>query len=431
MNKLIQEIILKKNSNQALTQEEIDLVVKLIHEKKLSDEMIGKFLKSIQKNQFNDAETIFFFDSIYQRSQKIEVKKNASLTLDKHSTGGIGDKTTLVLMPLLAYFGVKTYKLSGVRLGYTGGTIDKLFSFPKIKLNYSREEIFKETTKNDSLICHTMSDVCEIEKKLYHLRTKTNTTKSVDLIVNSILIKKILFQNDILVLDVKVGKGSLFQNTKDIERFVHLTEIICKKYKRKCIIIYSNMNQPLGKAVGNKIEVFESMDVLAGKGPSDVVELVTELCAHSLLQIKKFKNLVETKAKIKKVIASGKVMPFFKALIENQGGEWDALFLNRKLKVKHKITLKSSKKGYFYFKNAEKIGHFLNEISLNNKNVLDFDAGIYFLKKNNDPVAKGEDLFIFYTNKNDIQKLKTKTQNFFEIIEQPKSSEPLIFKKIS
>lgn len=416
----INYLINKKKQGQSLDKKDTNFLVKEFTNQKISDNEMCEFLKTIHKSKIEDKEILNLFESTIKYSRKISFPQIPEFKIDKHSTGGIGDNTTIVLMPLLSALGLKIFKLSGKRLGHTGGTIDKMKIFSGIKLDYSIVDFQKDAEKFNILLASPIEEISLFEKKVYHLRTLTKTTKNVGLIVNSIMIKKILIENDALLIDIKIGKGSLFKNLSEVKHFCNLIKKIAEHYKRKYKIVYSNMNQPLGHAIGTKLEIFEAVEIMQGGGPEDLVELIVELASNALIMANKFQNLKDAKEKVLKVLNSGIVLEYFKKWIQFQGGDWKKVLNNRKINTKHKISVKATKLDYIWIPDASQIGKFLNHINLIDEFTIDNDSGIFWKHKNNSFVKKGDEILVFYTNKKNIDFFKKKVNKLFVINTRPK-----------
>lgn len=425
----IEKLIKKRKNKEKLNYDDFVFLVKNYSNDKISDSEMTVFLKDVFSNDLSDNETLDWFEAILKNDIKIiDFSFCEGFKVDKHSTGGVGDNITLILLPLLSSFGIKVFKLSGKFLGHTGGTITKLNSFKNIKLDITIKE-FKEKTKTNNLVLSkVINNISNFEKKIYSLRNKTNTTKSVPLIFTSIMIKKLFIKVDLLIIDLKIGSGSLFKTEKETYRFANLIKKIAIQNKRKLLIFITNMDQPLGLTVGNKMEVLETIKILEGSYFSDdIKEIVLEMSSQVLLASGKFKEIKKAKEEILKKLMSGEVIKYFRHWIESMGGDFDSINKNRKINCKYKVSIKANKEGFVKILNNTEIGNFLNKINNSkSKDNFDFEAGIEWFKKNNIKVKKDDVIFNFYTNQENIDELKMKADKLFVINQNKSKLKPII-----
>ena len=403
----IQNLISKKIQKKELNWEEIQFLVDGYSSDQISEKEMHNMLNAFAKSGMTEKETIMLFDYNYQNIKKISLKNIKGFKIDKHSSGGVGDKISLILLPILAALNFKVIKFSGERLGFTGGTTEKLKSFENINLQLSNKKIEAQCQKTE-LIISNVENINIFEKKLYKLRSKTNNMEIMGLIVNSILIKKMLFKTDCLILDLKIGHGAFFKNLKTGKEFIRLASKILQKHNYKTIFFLTNMNQPLGKAIGNKIEIIEALKIISGKckPKPDIWEIITNMIQQIyFVQGKKY-SLKKTEEKIEEIIKNGLALKKFKVFIEINGGNFNKLFEKQILYTKYKFIIKSWKKGYINFINTAQIGYLANKLNLKNNHTIDYQGGIEILKKNNTLVEKGEAIAIIYTNNDNLNNLK-------------------------
>lgn len=255
-------IILKKKAGQKLTRSDFDKVVIGYIKNEITDAQIASFLMVLCFKQLNDQEILDFFDAIYNTSFKVDFKATSGFKLDKHATGGIGDKGTLVLIPFLQYFDIKMFKYSGRRLGFTGGTVDKLSSISGMKVDFTLERLKLLAKKIPIIVANTNQQISPFESKTYPLRSQTGSLTAIGLIAISVMIKKILLKNDALLIDLKVGSGAFFKTTKQADEFARIAKLIAHNYQRPIRFVFSDMNQLTSNYVGNKLEVWNVLQFL-------------------------------------------------------------------------------------------------------------------------------------------------------------------------
>lgn len=386
--------IIKKLSNkQILTYEEMKKFFIGYLNDLVSDEEMTLCLKLICKNGLSDKE-IFDLTDIFINSGDV-FPKNSSF-IDKHSTGGVGDKTTLIVLPILASLGVRISKMSGRALGYTGGTIDKLESIG-VKTNLTKKEFYNSIEKNNMVISSQTDNLCPLDKKVYALRDVTGTTKSVALIATSIMSKKIASGAGKILIDVKVGKGALIENEKQARELARIMIEIGKKYDREVICMLTRMDNPLGDNIGNKIEIMEVIDILKNNKQNNLSKLCIEM---SSLMYSLSKNSSYEKGK-EMVISSLKTEKAYKTFlnyIKAQGGTLP------KNDNDSKYEIKSKRNGYIKSINSMIIGEtsmHLGAGRVKKTDKIDYDAGIIIRKNIGDKVKKGEVLATLYGKKLD------------------------------
>jgi len=393
---MILDIIDKKRKNEELSYVELDYFFNGYLKKEVKDYQMSALLMAICINGLTKKE-IVNLTKIFIDSGEVLKFNTDKIIVDKHSTGGIGDKTTLVVAPIVAACGVPVIKMSGRGLGYTGGTIDKLESIPGYNVNQTPKKIEKQFEDIGIVLCSQSANLVPMDKLIYALRDVSGTVSSIGLIAVSIMSKKIAGGADKILLDIKYGKGALLEKKKDAQELGDIMVDIGKSYKKEVRYILSNMDVPLGYAVGNSIEVFEAIDILCGDEKDNIlVDLCVDL-ASNMVSMGKNISLKEAKKQVLEVINNGKAYNKFLELIKYQGGDI------KKLKVSN-ITqkYKSKKSGIIKDINALSIGKIslsLGSGRVNKEDEIDYDVGIELNKLVGEKVKKGEVLCKLYVNK--------------------------------
>ena len=394
----IVDIIIKKRNKNELTEDEIKFFIDEYCKDNIKDYQASSLLMACYLNGLNEKETYYLTKSIIESGEILDTSEIEGITVDKHSTGGVGDKTSLVLVPLLASFGVKVLKMSGKGLGHTGGTIDKLHSIPGMKTELKKKEFIKQANEIGCCLVSQTQEVASADKKLYALRDVTGTISNHSLIASSIMSKKIALNTDIICLDVKVGNGAFFKNLKEATQASKLMIKIGKMFNKKVSAVISSMDQPLGNAIGNSLEVNEAIETLKGNGPIDLEETCVELAYQILKQTNKFDNKI-LKNCIKENLHNNKAYEKFIELIEKQGGKLP-IPENKKI---IKTELKSSQEGYIYSVDTYKLGKLLVELGGGRKykeQEINYDVGIITKFKLNEYIHNNDELFEIYSTNN-------------------------------
>lgn len=416
-----EKIVDKKNKNQELSYKELDMYFNAYLNDKINDEVMTKLLKAICKNGLSDKEIINLTDIFIKSGDTLNLDY-LGITVDKHSTGGVGDKTTLILAPLLASCNILMPKMSGRGLGYTGGTIDKLESI-NVNVNLSEKTFIKTVKDIGFCIISQTKNICLMDKKIYALRDVTNTTESIGLIASSIMSKKIACGASKIVIDIKIGNGALIKNYDDAIKLAKIMKKIGKHYNKEVICILTDMTNPLGSNVGNKIEVMEVLDILQNKKDNLLKSLVIDMATEIVMVVK---NVSKKDAK-KEVITNlenGKAYEKFITYVNRQNGNID------NLKLKKGINVLSEKEGYLKEINALEIGKLsckLGSGRVKKEDNIDYDAGVILKKEVGSYVKKGDILCTIYGKKQesiDIDKIFKISKN------KPKKKESLIIEII-
>ena len=399
----IQDIIAKKRDKQELNKEEIYFFINEYTNNKIADYQAFVLTMAIYINAMSKEETLNLTLAMASSGDILDLSE-IGIVVDKHSTGGVGDKVTLILAPIIASLGVPVAKMSGRGLGYTGGTIDKLESIPGYKVNILEKE-FIQNVKNIgiSLIGQTMN-LAPADKKIYALRDATSTTESIPLIASSIMSKKIAAGANKIVLDVTYGSGAFMKTKERAEKLADEMIEIGKLAGRETIAILTPMEEPLGKNVGNTLEVVEAIEALNGSIKNDVKEVVLELGSNMLKLAGKGNNLEENKRKMIENIKNGKALEKFKELVKNQGGNISYIEdINKFEKAKYilPVIYEANNEGIVRNLKAEEIGKlsvFLGGGRIKKEDKIDTAVGITFNKKIGDKVERGEILAYIHAN---------------------------------
>lgn len=424
----ILEIIDKKRIGEKLTKEELQFTIDNYLNGNIKDYQMSALLMAICINGMNEEETIDLTNIMLNSGEKIDLSSVSGIKVDKHSTGGIGDKITLIVAPLVASCGVKVAKMSGRGLGFTGGTIDKLESIPNFNVNISIDKFIEQVNKTSLCICSGNINLVPADKKIYSLRDVTGTVSSIPLIASSIMSKKLASGSDKIVIDLKVGNGAFMKNIEEAKKLAKLMIKIGKSNNKEVVCILSNMNQPLGNNIGNTIEVKEAIEVLQGKGPKDLTNLSIEIASY-MVALGKNISIEEATNIVKDKLYNKSGYKKFTEFVINQSGNLS------KLKIEaNKIQVLSTKEGYINKINSEKIGELAMILGAGRKNIqdtIDYSAGIIINKKLGDYVKKQELLATLYTNKKiNIDELTNQLIECYQIEENKKELEPLIYEII-
>lgn len=427
------EIIEKKKNKEALTENEIKYIVDGYTNNTIPDYQVSALLMAICLNGMNVDETYYLTDSMIKSGNTIDLSKINGEKVDKHSTGGVGDTTSLVLGPLVASCGIPFAKMSGRGLGHTGGTLDKLESIPGMRIDLGIDEFIENTNKIKLSICGQTTDVTPADKKLYALRDTTATVNNVSLISSSIMSKKIAVGADCLVLDVKVGSGAFMKTVEDATLLSEMMVDLGEKFGKNTQAVITNMNQPLGKAIGNSLEVIEAINTLKGEGPEDLYELSIEL-AEKLLVVSNFsKDEKEARQILEDKIKNGEAFNKFKEFVELQGGDITYIEDTSKFQLSPAYEIFSEKSGFVSRIDALGIGEASKNLGAGRETKesdIDLGAGIVLNKKIGDKVDKGELIATLYSKKNNIDEVIKEVLASFEISQTEVEKDKLILKVI-
>lgn len=406
------DIIEKKRDGQELTTAEINFFIEGYTKGEIPDYQASALAIAIYFQDMNDRERADLTRAMVESGDTIDLSAIDGVKVDKHSTGGVGDTTTLVLAPLVASLGVPVAKMSGRGLGHTGGTIDKLESIAGFHVELTREQFIDLVNRDKVAVIGQSGNLTPADKKLYALRDVTGTVNSIPLIASSIMSKKIAAGADAIVLDVKTGDGAFMKTQEDAEELAHAMVRIGNHVGRKTIAIISDMSQPLGFAIGNALEVKEAIETLQGKGPKDLTELVLTLGSQMVILAGKAKTSEEAKEMLLDAIHSGKALAKFKEFLANQGGDASIVDDLTKLpQAKYKIELPAKQSGYISRMVADEIGvasMILGAGRATKEDVIDLAVGLVLHKKVGDKVEEGESILTIYSNRENVEDVKQK-----------------------
>lgn len=406
------DIIEKKRDGKELTTAEINFFIEGYTKGDIPDYQASALTMAIYFQDMNDRERADLTRAMVESGDTIDLSGIEGIKVDKHSTGGVGDTTTLVLAPLVASLGVPVAKMSGRGLGHTGGTIDKLESIAGFHVELTREQFIDLVNRDKVAVIGQSGNLTPADKKLYALRDVTGTVNSIPLIASSIMSKKIAAGADAIVLDVKTGDGAFMKTQKDAEELAHAMVRIGNHVGRKTIAIISDMSQPLGFAIGNALEVKEAIETLQGKGPKDLTELVLTLGSQMVILAGKAKTTEEAKEMLLDAIHSGKALAKFKDFLTNQGGDASIVDDLTKLpQAKYKIELPAKQSGYISKMVADEIGvasMILGAGRATKEDVIDLAVGLVLHKKVGDKVEEGESILTIYSNRENVEDVKQK-----------------------
>ena len=429
------DIIMNKRNGLELSKEEIEYFVKGFTKGDIPDYQVSALLMAIYFNKMNKRETKDLTLAMANSGDVLSLDKIEGIKVDKHSTGGFGDKTTILLAPHVASCGIPVAKMSGRGLGHTGGTIDKLESFKGFSVNLPEEKFIENVNKHKIALVAQTGHLAPADKKIYALRDVTATVENMSLIASSIMSKKIASGADSIVLDVKVGEGAFMKTPGDARALAQEMVDIGNSVGRKTIAIISDMNQPLGYAIGNSLEVIEAINTLKGKGPSDLLELTLNLGSYMLILGKKASSFQEGYNLLLENIKNKKALEKLKEFVKIQGG--DERYIddtNLFEKASYIIEVKAKNSGIVSKIHAEKVGLIAMELGagrVTKESKIDLSVGIVLNKKCKDKVNKGETLAYIHANdKEKGEKALEKLINAIEIKDSFKDNTPLIYEVI-
>lgn len=428
------DIIQKKKENKILTEEEIKYFIENYVRGEIPDYQVSAFLMAVYFNKLNLDETYYLTKAMIDSGDRVDLSEVPGSKVDKHSTGGVGDTVTLVLGPLLASVGLVFAKMSGRGLGHTGGTLDKLEAIPGFNINIGGKEFVEILKKSNIAVIGQTENIVPADKLLYALRDATATVDNVSLIASSILSKKIALGTDALVLDVKVGNGAFM---KDVPSAIELSKLMVnlgKKFGRNTKAIITSMNEPLGDAIGNSIEVIEAINILKGKKSGHLKDIALRIGSKLMIMEGISKNEEEAIKVLEEKISDGSAIEKFKEMVELQAG--DSSYIDDTDKFKKSSIIKdivSEETGFVKSIEAIEIGIASRDLGAgrHKKNdVLDLNAGIYLHKKVGDFVEKGEKIATIYTEKeNEVEAAIDRIKKAYDFSEK-KETYKLIIEEI-
>ncbi|WOO88922.1 thymidine phosphorylase [Mollicutes bacterium LVI A0078] len=426
------DLIEKKKNNIELTKEEIFYIIEQYMDDKIADYQMSALLMAIYFNGMTEQETIELTNAMIASGDVVDLSAIQNPTVDKHSTGGVGDKVSLILTPILATFDLAVAKMSGRGLGHTGGTLDKLESIDGFKIEID-EEKFIEIVENVGMsIIGQTKELVPADKRLYGLRDVTATVNSIPLIASSIMSKKIASGAHTIILDVKYGDGAFMKTAEDAEKLANALVMIGNGVGRKTIAMVTNMTQPLGHMVGNSLEVIEAMDTLQGKGPKDISDLCKLIACEFLLATDKATNSDNAMVMVEESISSGRALDVFKQFVHAQGGTEDCL---ETLKVAEVVTpVYAIEDGYIKTIVADQVGiaaMHLGAGRVQYTDSIDHSVGIEVLIKVGDEIKKGDVMYNIYSHPHqELDSTFDRLYKYTEITNEVVESTPIIEKVV-
>ncbi|MGL5686705.1 pyrimidine-nucleoside phosphorylase [Vagococcus fluvialis] len=426
------DLIQKKRDGGVLSEEEINFIVSGYTSGDITDYQMSALLMSIYFEDMTDEEITCLTMAMSHSGDVIDLSEIDGIKVDKHSTGGVGDTTTIVLAPLVASVGAAVAKMSGRGLGHTGGTIDKLEAIPGFQVEIPNDDFIRLVNESFVAVTGQSGDLAPADKKIYALRDVTATVDSIPLISSSIMSKKIASGADAIVLDVTTGDGAFMKSLEDAERLAHTMVRIGKLANRQTMAIISDMSQPLGNAIGNANEIVEAIDALKGEGPEDLMEMVYTLGSQMVVLAKKAETLEKARQMLEENIKNGKATEKFKEMIRNQGGDDSIVDHPEKLpQAKYVFEVPAKESGVVSKMVADQIGiaaMMLGAGRRTKEETIDYAVGLYLNKKVGDVVKEGESLVTIYANREDVEDVKQVLYENIEIGESGK--EPTLIHKV-
>ena len=429
------DIIQKKRDNEKLSDKEIEFLLSGYLAGDIPDYQMSAFLMAVYFNDMSQEELLKFTMLMRNSGDVIKFDEINRFLVDKHSTGGVGDKVTVVLSPILSALGMGNVKLSGKGLGHTGGTIDKFESIKGFRFSTTKDELVKIANKTGVGLMGYSDKIVPLDKKLYSLRDVTATVPSIPLIASSIMSKKLVIHSDVIILDVKVGDGAFMKNLELAEKLSERMIEIGKGADRKVRVVLSNMDEPLGHAVGNANEIIEAIEFLKGNYADDLKEVVYTIASLALKEKGEVKELEEAKEKIDKVINDGSALKILSEFIEESGGNKE-LVNNYDLlpKAKSVMEIFSEKEGYIKKIKTEEIGKAAMIIGAGRakkEDEIDHAVGINIFKKVGEKIAKNEKIAeIYYNNGENVQESKNMILEAFVLTEEKVEKQKAVLKII-
>ncbi|WP_449536829.1 pyrimidine-nucleoside phosphorylase [Ferdinandcohnia sp. Marseille-Q9671] len=429
------DLIEKKRDGQELTNEEISFIINGYTKGDIPDYQMSAFTMAVYFKGMTKQERADFTMAMVHSGDTIDLSKIEGIKVDKHSTGGVGDTTTLVLAPLVASVGVPVAKMSGRGLGHTGGTIDKLESVSGFHVEINNDEFIHLVNQNKVAVIGQSGNLTPADKKLYALRDVTATVNSIPLIASSIMSKKIAAGADAIVLDVKTGAGAFMKDLEDARELAETMVEIGKRVGRNTMAIISDMSQPLGFAIGNALEVKEAIDTLKGEGPKDLQELCLVLGSQMVVLAKKANTLDEARKMLEESINNGKALEAFKTFLSSQGGDPTVVDSPDRLpQATYKFEFNAETDGYISEIIADSIGTaamLLGAGRATKESTIDLAVGLVLRKKIGDKVSKGDTLVTIHSNFEKIDEIKKKLSESIQITQNPVTPPTLIKDNIS
>lgn len=429
------DVIAKKRNGETLNEEEIRFMIDGYVKGEIPDYQMSAMLMAIYLNGMSDKETAVLTNQVAHSGDMVDLSPIQGIKVDKHSTGGVGDKTTLVVAPIVAACGVKVAKMSGRGLGHTGGTVDKMESIPGMRTTLTEEEFFQVVNATGLSVIGQSGNLAPADKKLYALRDVTATVESIPLIAASIMSKKLAAGSDCILLDVKTGSGAFMKTLEDSITLAEKMVAIGEHAGKQTMALITNMDIPLGSLIGNSLEVIEAAETLKGKGPEDLTEVCLQL-ASGMLYLAGKGSLDVCRGLAEKTIADGSALDRLVAMVEAQGGD-SSVIKNTSLfeKAPFQREVIAPKSGYITHMDTERCGiasSMLGAGRVTKESEIDYTAGIALLKKVGQSVVEGEVMAVLYTSKEEL--FTASLEEFLSAViigDDKPEAEPLIYARIT
>ena len=390
------DVINKKRNNEELTREELEVAFNGFLKKEVQDYQMSALLMAICINGMSDQEVFDLTDIFINSGEVLDLSSISGVKVDKHSTGGVGDKTTLIVAPIVASLGIKVPKMSGRGLGLTGGTIDKLESIPGFRVEANKEQFLKQLNDIGMIVCSQTDNLVPLDREIYSLRDVTGTVDSVPLIAVSIMSKKIASGADKILIDIKCGDGALLKDERTAKELRDLMIRIGNKYEKEVRCLISDMDTPLGYCVGNALEIAEAAELLDGKIKNNLYDLCVDIASNMVSMAKEI-SIIDAREEVIEAINSKKALDKFHQFINYQGGKLDDMPISEKT-----LEIKSTKKGIVKDINAlivAKVSNSLGSGRANKDDKIDPTVGVFLNKQIGDKVELGDTLCTLYYNK--------------------------------
>ena len=429
------DLITKKRNGGALTEAEINYMITEYVAGNIPDYQMSAFLMAVYFRGMTEEETVAMTQAVAHSGEMVDLSGISGMKVDKHSTGGVGDKTSLVIGPIVAACGAKVAKMSGRGLGHTGGTVDKLESIPGMRVSLERDEFFDIVNKTGLCVIGQSGNLTPADKKLYALRDVTATVESIPLIAVSIMGKKLAAGSDCILLDVKTGSGAFMNSVEDSLSLAQEMVSIGESAGKKTVALITNMDIPLGNNIGNSLEVIEAVETLQGQGPEDLTCVCMELAAN-MLYLAGIGDMDICLAKVKEALENGSALQKLIDMVEAQGGDSDVIKDTSKFEKASIVKeVLSPYDGYITFMDTKECGIascILGAGRETKEDIIDYSAGIILKKKTGDKIAKGDVLAVLYGNK--AEKMQPAEEQFLKALKvegvEPKT-ENLIYARVT
>ncbi|WP_288529612.1 pyrimidine-nucleoside phosphorylase [uncultured Secundilactobacillus sp.] len=420
------DVIDHKRNGGTLTAEEIQFFVGGVTDGSIPDYQTSALLMAVYFNGMTDSEQAELAMQMLKSGDQLDLSDIPGIKVDKHSTGGVGDKTSIPLAPMIAALGIPIPMISGRGLGHTGGTLDKLEAIPGFNVELTESQFKHQVKAIKVAIVGATGNIAPADKKIYALRDVTDTVDSIPLIAGSIMSKKIASGTDALVLDVKTGSGAFMKSEADAKALATALVSIGQNVGLQCMAVISDMNQPLGNMIGNALEIQESIDILKGHGPADITDLVLTIGSQMVVLAKQAADLDEARGRLQAVIDDGSALAVFRQMIEAQGGDGQVVSDPTRLpQARYKIELPAKTAGVVAKITADELGIaslLLGGGRQTKDDELDYAVGLELHKKVGDPVAAGDSLLTIHSNREAVDDIK---QLLYDNIEITDNAQPL------